>query len=518
MSDLEDRANAEIELSSARRNIENRSDIAVKRTRPHEAPAERAQYEQHDASNRIAQLASDRYFGELIAYGHIGPAMRFVRGLGWMVWDSQVWFADENKARHFAISRMSTLLGHDIADRMAKLDTSTDSNTRERIQKEIITLTKAMPKADKLATAETALKFARGPLFLTADDLDKDAHLLNCTNGVLNLETGKLTPAKPSLYMTHTATAFDVNATCTQWNKTLQLIFNNQSDLVDYFQRLLGSTLHGGHGDEILPIWYGSGGNGKSTIIAALKDVLGDYFLALPCGALDNNQADRNQHYLPQLRGRRLAVASEFPERRLNEALIKVLTGGDPVPARLLYQQPFEFMPTHSMIVTSNTKPEVHGTDAGLWRRLQLIPFTADLTKLDTPRRQIDAALRTEASGILNWLVRGYQQWQSDGLRPPQQVLTATKEYRIESDLMAQFFADCLQRGPGEIPASDVYRSYKRWCDHGGEHALSSTKFGRELARMAEKKHTRTGTVYQGIRLRNDYSDARNNIKNQVDM
>jgi len=87
--------------------------------------------------------------------------------------------------------------------------------------------------------------------------------------------------------------------------------------------------------------------------------------------------------------------------------------------------------------------------------------------------------------------VAGCLDWQRDGLRAPAAVVAATEEYRLESDLVAQFLADrCREDETCQVRSADLYGAYTTWCaDNGLTHPLSQ----RALAgRLGEKGFDRT--------------------------
>jgi len=180
------------------------------------------------------------------------------------------------------------------------------------------------------------------------------------------------------------------------------------------------------------------------------------------------------------LRGRRLMVAQETDaEARLNEALIKHLTGGDTVTGRGMYENFSSFAPTHKLVLCTNHRPEVRGTDHAVWRRLKSIAFAVRFEG-DRIDRDLPAKLRAEAAGILAWMVRGCAEWLAGGLRGPASVRVATAEYAAERDAVGRFLGECCEAGPGYVTeASALYRAFREAlpeCD------MSMTAFGRELA------------------------------------
>src|SRR5262249_47330418 len=172
-------------------------------------------------------------------------------------------------------------------------------------------------------------------------------------------------------------TEYNPEATCPVFLRFLDALFGSNAELIVFIQRLLGCCLSGDISEQVLPIFWGTGANGKSTLLNAVMEAMGeDFAMKASADMLMTSRGERHPTELAQLFGKRLVVASESSEgRRLNEALIKDLTGGEPIRARRMREDFWEFKPTHKVILVTNHKPEVRGRDAGIWRRLRLVPF-----------------------------------------------------------------------------------------------------------------------------------------------
>ena len=209
------------------------------------------------------------------------------------------------------------------------------------------------------------------------------------------------------------------------------------------------------------------------------------------------------------LHGARLVTASETGEgRRLAESLVKQLTGGDPVTARRMREDFWQFRPEFKLWLATNHKPQIRGTDHAVWRRIRLIPFAVTFHAPGTgktPQQDptLPARLRQELAGILRWAVEGCLAWRREGLGEPDAVRDATERYRIEMDVLATFLEECCVFDErADAGASELYRAYTTWCDDSGEHAESQTSFGTRLRERGLVRHKpHRGTVWQGIGL-----------------
>jgi putative DNA primase/helicase len=193
---------------------------------------------------------------------------------------------------------------------------------------------------------------------------------------------------------------------------------------------------------------------------------------------------------------------------RLNEGLLKQITGGGKITARYLYGDEFEFTPEFHIWVDTNHKPVIRGTDLGIWRRIKLIPFEVNIPaeKVD---KNLKFKLRKEFPQILAWAVEGCLKWQKDGLKEPECVLEATKEYKQEMDLVAGFIEQCViidYVSAERIMASDLFNIYRHWARQNNEYEMSSKKFFTEVSKkLPEKGRVGKGIYYTRIRL-TDYA------------
>jgi putative DNA primase/helicase len=334
------------------------------------------------------------------------------------------------------------------------------------------------------------------------EDLDRDGWLLNCVNGTLDLRTGQLREHRREDLLTKLSpTPYEPNAACPHWLKFLTEIFPDP-DLIDYMQRLLGYCLTGDTREHLLAVFHGNGANGKSVLICAALAVLGEDYAATAMP--DLLMARRGEHHpteIANLYGKRLLVCQETGAgRRLNEPLVKWLTGGDKLKARRMREDFWEFPATYKAILVTNHKPEVRGTDEGTWRRLRLIPFTVTFPN-DKQDKTRPAKLATEAPGILAWAVRGCLEWQSRGMMTPECVMAATRNYRVEEDTLASFLAECCVRGEGKrCKAGDLYKRFKEWL--GESNPPSQKAFESAMSDKGFERITNNGTWYEGVELR----------------
>ena len=256
------------------------------------------------------------------------------------------------------------------------------------------------------------------------------------------------------------------------------------ADLIEFLQRAIGYSLTGDTSERAFLILHGAGRNGKSTLLETVRAVLGpDYadrtrtetLLAKKEGEIPNDVA--------KLRGLRFVTASEADEgRRLAEATIKDLTGGDAISARFMRAEWFSFLPQFKLWLGTNHRPVIRGTDNAVWDRIRLVPFDVRIPEAEQDKHLRDKLL-AEAPGILAWAVEGCRSWRQDGLGAPREVREATAGYRGEMDVLGAFLDDCCIVDPNaHAAAKDLYAAYTRWCDENGERSLSQKAVGQRLA------------------------------------
>jgi putative DNA primase/helicase len=336
------------------------------------------------------------------------------------------------------------------------------------------------------------------------EDLDSNLFLLTCNNGTLNLQTGDLRPHRQTDLITKLAPVdYEPRAECPLWEAFLATIMGSKPGLINFLRRAIGYSLTGDTSERALFIMYGSGANGKSTALETIRALLGDYAARTPAETLLARRDNAIPNDVAKLKGARFVSASETDEgRRLAEAQIKDLTGGDTISARFMRAEWFDFKPECKLWLSTNHRPVVRGTDKAIWDRLKLIPFDVRIAE-EKQDRKLLSKLKAELPGILAWAVRGCLEWQAEGLGVPEEVRNATGDYQSEMDVLAAFIADCCVLTPNaQASATSLYQSYKRWCDDNGEKWSNQRVFGSSLAERGFEKRRSGATgayVWYGI-------------------
>lgn len=285
------------------------------------------------------------------------------------------------------------------------------------------------------------------------------------------------------------------------WDAFISRIMGGNADMVAYLARAVGYTLTGSTSAQCLFFLYGMGANGKSTFIETISTLMGVLSHKARAQVLMQAERDRIPNEVAALDGKRFVVSSELSDgNRLNEGLVKDLTGGDTMSARFLYGEVFHFKPTFKLWLYGNHKPTISGTDDGIWRRVRLIPFDVQIPPNERDP-QLGRKLIAELPGILAWAVRGWQDYRKNGLQTPDKVQRATSDYRAESDILGQFIADrCILQGGATAEAGKLYTAYKEWADENGLRANSNVRLAKLLMERGFKREKNTQTRRQEYR------------------
>jgi putative DNA primase/helicase len=368
----------------------------------------------------------------------------------------------------------------------------------------------ALATENRAARLDAMVSLARSMLTVQPEELDSDPWLLNVENGTLDLRTGQLLEHDYSQFITCLAPVrFDEWAGCPTWGRFVNTIFDNDLQVIGFVQELLGYCLTGDTREHILPIFYGTGANGKTTLVNTVQDMLGeDYAIASPRDLLMASSANSHPTALATLFGKRVVSCQESAQgARLDEALVKQATGGDSIRARRMREDFWQFQPTHKLFLITNHKPEVRGTDEGIWRRIRLVPFTVRIPD-DKQDKTLPDKLRAELPGILNWCLEGCLRWQKRGLSLPPAVQAGTAEYRLQQDVLGQFLAERCLTGEGHrCRAGQLFTAWGEWCKRNGEHEGTQRRFGQAMTERGFQRQGSNGIWYLDVELLNELDD-----------
>lgn len=435
----------------------------------------------------------------------MGNAQRFIDIFGedfrynytdkcFIYWDGRRWATDVDGA----VERAADVATEAMKQELEYYEEMNDSDLEKAFTKHI--------KASRSNKSKgNMLKEIQHKLPVMPHQLDKHKMAFNVPNGTLSLRTGQLIPHERGHFITKfSPIEYTDNADCPMWKKFLDDIFAGDSELIRYIQKAVGYSMTGDVTEQCVFFLYGTGRNGKSTFLDVLREILGEYVSNIQPETImvKNGSGNGINSDIARLKGARMVTTVEPNEGvRINEGLIKQLTGDDAVTARKLYGNEFEFKPEFKLWMATNHKPVIRGTDEGIWRRIHMIPFTVQIPQ-ERVDRQLKSKLEREYSAILRWAVDGCVLWQREGLKQPKAVLDMVREYRREMDVISAFIDDRCEEGEGLYErSSELYAAYSVWCEKNTEYKMSNTKFSVELEKRFGKIARKDGKYFLGLKL-----------------
>jgi putative DNA primase/helicase len=336
-------------------------------------------------------------------------------------------------------------------------------------------------------------------------DLDADPNLINFPNGTLELDTFTFREHKREDRCTKAmGCEYLPDATCPLWVQFLDTIFDKNDNLIKFVQRGLGYSLTAAIGERAIFLCHGSGANGKSTLLNTVASAMGEYARQTESNTFCQQKHDGVRNDIAALKGARYVIAIESKKgKRLDEALVKQLSGGDTVAARFLFQEYFEFKPEFKIWWAFNHKPRIDDTTQSVWDRVKLIPFNI-VIPLEERDKDLPAKLVKELPGIVAWMVNGLREYRNIGLAEPAEVTVATQEYQAEQDRLGDFLSEeCVEDPTAWTSSSELYNAYQNWCNDNHEIPISPRTFGFDMGdryhRERDKATRKKG--YCGIRI-----------------
>lgn len=415
----------------------------------------------------------------------------------WLLYDGRRWRTDDALA-------VEDLVKHAHLAIYDEISAAGDGGVRKVV-------TNHARRSESAARRRATLECARSDprLVVRPPEFDGDPWLLNCLNGTLDLRTGLLRPhASADLITKLVPIAYDPEAELPRWRQFLEETAGGDAELQAFLARAVGYSLCGDTREEVLFFVHGPTASGKSTFIEACKTILGDYARTADFESfLRRTYVGGARSDIARLAGARLVTSVEVDEgKRLAEGVLKMLTGGDLITARHLYQGEFEFRPQMKLWLVANHAPQVSDRDAAMWRRILRLPFA-----LTVPEERRDPRLKAMLSdpdvagpALLAWAVRGCRDWREGGLRVPAAIRDATTQLRLEMDPLQGFFAESCQFGADlSTPAAALREAYEIWARENGErHLVGGKTWGERLReRGCERANRCHAKAWLGIGL-----------------
>ncbi|MER5259745.1 phage/plasmid primase, P4 family [Streptomyces sp. NPDC002855] len=432
--------------------------------------------------------------------GHLGMAERFVEehsdalrhvhGIGWHHWDGARWKLDEERVDvEAAINTTKKALADVLVMEASKERDALYADVR---------------KAESASGIEGMLKLAGAlkPISAPSRALDADPYLFNTPAGTVDLNEGTIKANERDDLITKVAGGPIGEEATGEWAAFLERILPDE-DVRAFVQRLFGYAMLGKQTEHVMPIFTGTGANGKGTLRDATVAAFGDYAIEVDPSLLMESKHEKHGAFKMRLRGARLAFCSETEKgRKFAEATMKRLVGGDPIEANYMHKNPITFDPSHTLIMLTNHLPAVSGDDPAVWRRILVVPFDVVIPPEERDG-SLPARLKQATAAILAWVWAGWIDYRQQGLNPPKAVRARTEEYQAASDVLGRFLDEkTITNQHGYAKAREIFTEWSNWCHATGEQPGSEVSFAESMShRGFAKKRSSGGQVYRGLML-----------------
>lgn len=484
-----------------------------------------------------------------------GWRFRFCNELGWFVWDGRRWelLSEEkdkvpgkvtlavfdtvraigNEAAAVEASGIPVDLPGDASDeehaanaarlnRFLRWKGSGDNAVAIYYADELRAHAKSSEGAARIGSIANLAK-AFTDISIRADAMDADRMAINVLNGTLRIVMVDGKPVirrddhRPTDLISKIANViYDPKAVAPQYDVFLADV-QPDTTMRRFLHQWGGLSLTGDIGEQKLVFHHGGGRNGKSTLNDLWATIAGDYGASVAIETfLDQGRGRKGGEATPDLArlpGVRFLRTSE-PEKgaKLAEALIKLVTGGEPIDARHLNKGFFTFLPSFKLSVQGNHKPKITGHDDGIWRRMLLVPWAVQIAKEDVDAKLPDK-LRSEASGVLNRLLDGLLDWKQHGLITPDAVADATAKYREQSDQLGRFLSECTRPEDGAKAKSSVlFALFTAWAKANGAAEWQQVGFTKAMEDRGFETKRSNGMQWLGLTMTksvDDFADSR---------
>lgn len=416
-----------------------------------------------------------------------GSIMRYVRTWGsWVVWDGKVWKKDALE--------LANRLAHNVVRSI--IDEIKDAP--EQMKEPLI---KWAHKSEDNGKIKAMLEMASHIEGMSAshEAFDQHPYLLSCRNGVIDLTNGELKPHDPEMLITRSVdTDYIPDAKCPRYRDAVRLWMDNDPEMEQFLIRAQGYSLLGANPEQCLFFLEGDGANGKTVAMETMRIILGSQFVTRVPAETFMIKGDQHPTARADIEGARVVMSSEIDvSGRLNEALIKDITGNEVMSARRMHCNFFQFKPVAKLWMHGNHRPTIHGSDNGIWRRILLIPFTVTIPENERDPFILEK-LEKEKEGIFALMVKAAIECYKSGLRPPEKVIKVTSGYRNDQDIIGEWFDDnCISGENYTVQRQELYSNYRVWAESRGLRVLSAKWLANELQRRYKiSSHKSSGVRY----------------------
>lgn len=421
----------------------------------------------------------------------------------WLHWTGSH-FAHDDKMRTYAVARrylrsVAHRIEHWAEKEAANLDAKAADKLRAWAKAECRTLRHKQTVAAVIDLARSNDAIAARP-----EEFDANPWLLATPGGTVDLHTGELREARRADLISKCCAVTPAPGRPEVWLRFLDTTFDANPDVITFIHQALGYSLTGFTREHKLFFCFGSGANGKSTLLNLLAWMMDDYARRAPAETFLAKTGTSHPTDIAGFQGARLIVASELSRgRSWDEEVIKSLTGGDKLSARFMRGDFFDFDPVGKLWIAGNTQPSFKGVDEAIRRRLVLIPFTVTIPAAERDPELLDK-LKAEAPQILSWMIEGARRWAHSGLKVPAELIAASGDYLDNEDTLGQFLEDETIRDPAAfVTASDLHQRFGQWAAAQGLGSWTRRTLSKELVTRGFAEARRNfGRGFLGVRLK----------------
>lgn len=414
----------------------------------------------------------------------------------WYMYNEKVWQPDEMLMSETCATAITDVMKREPINAPPK-EVEKIKEAKDRFIKETRNHNKKM----------NMLKSARSLLPITGESFDRAGNVINLQNGYFDLNKNEFKEHDSKKLFTLISNAsYTPDATSPLWEKFIEDSFLGDAELIEYVQRAVGYSISNSTAERLMFFLFGQEtGTGKSVFTNVLNELLGSYSQNIKPEALmidRNKTGDSADPSIAKLKGARLVTTSESSEAgKIDESLIKRITGGDRITARFLHKNEITYTPEFKIWMATNYKPIVQNNDSAIWERLVVIPMDNVVPASEADMNLTDK-LKAEIDGILNWAIEGYYKYLDHGLRKsePEAIKEQRKSYHEENDTVGSFIEECcILDSQASVKSSDIWNAYKIWCEGNGEHAGSQRKLSIELGKRFDRESRRDGNYFLGL-------------------
>lgn len=423
---------------------------------------------------RIESMKDTKYDSITILFRNILPQHLYIADTDiWMYWENGHWSMDIGKIK---------LLKHFEALRLFCYHDRQNQNFGKI--RDILATPTGINRCVKMLAMD-------GQIRSLSSEWDAIPHFIAFGNGVYNTEKlefiDDLEQIKPFKLSMKAFPNYDPNALCPKWDKFLLRIFQEDQELIHYVQKAVGLSLSAEIREELLFFAHGSGANGKTTFFDTLRKIFGPFHVELDSSILESRSFQDTRlglEYKSKLKNKRFATVNEVrADSRFDDAMIKQLSSRDMITAKSIYKSPINFEPSHKLWIRGNHKPRFNVQDNAMLRRIRLVPFDVTIPEQERIPRYDEILFSEEASGILNWIIKGWKNYLKEGMGDiPEKMRQAMEEYKEECDIIQQFMdQECKVVNNKSVSLKYFTKKYNDWRIANGHREIYSTKVKKEL-------------------------------------